>query len=172
MSEPAFELADLEAEVDTFLRDALVLLAGAGIPTPERGYTKDGRFGLLLSDLRSLVRKYEHGLTEPREPGDSTKRLLDQARKTKADFHSVKGATSESVSYAQGVIDMAYTTGAVHFEETPKPDPDRVCKFCDRWGTVVEHQDATNIRTECSGCGVRVTIPKTHDTSERSGESE
>lgn len=40
---------------DQILDDVLVLLAGAGIATPERTYKADGGWGLALSDLKKLV---------------------------------------------------------------------------------------------------------------------
>lgn len=45
------------AATDQFFRDVLVLLAKAGIPTPERGYANDGGFALVLSDLDRLVKE-------------------------------------------------------------------------------------------------------------------
>lgn len=48
-------MANNQDHVWTILRDVLELLAGAGIPTPERGYALDGGWSLALSDLRRLV---------------------------------------------------------------------------------------------------------------------
>ena len=50
-SEPGTDRV-VDALADQILGDVLVLLAGQGYPTPERGYKLDGGWSLALADLR------------------------------------------------------------------------------------------------------------------------
>lgn len=49
------EAGKILAQRDAYAREALVALAGAHVPTPEKGYVKDGGPGQLVGDIRALA---------------------------------------------------------------------------------------------------------------------
>lgn len=110
-SSPASPTVANDATVrDQILDDVLALLAGAGIPTPERGYKADGGWGLALSDLKKAfekVRRLQQANADLRKARESAveqaKRQHDTAKALRAELAAIQQKTFErAIAIARG----------------------------------------------------------------------
>lgn len=93
---------------DQILDDVLALLAGAGIPTPERGYKADGGWGLALSDLKKLVADRVSILEQARrmaQANDDLRKARQRAVEEAKRQHTLaKGAREQADNFAAGRV--------------------------------------------------------------------
>lgn len=118
-SSPASPTVANDATVrDQILDDVLALLAGAGIPTPERGYKADGGWGLALSDLKKAfeeVRRLQQANADLRKARESAveqaKRQHETAKALRAELAAIQQKTFErAIAIARG-CQIEYTGG-------------------------------------------------------------